>query len=480
VNFTDTTHTIFGKSLVRWDFGDASSTTGLNVTHNYNTTGTYTIQQIVFGLSGCSDTISRAISVTVKNRPVTAIVSDTVACSGQPLLLTASVQSIDPVNFIKWSVSNGVTGTNNQLTAYFILPGIYTVQLVSGTVNGCYDTVVKTIRVHPTPIVTASNNLNLCKGNSTQLLAIGAQTYNWTPIQALSCSNCASPVANPLTTTSYTVKGTNSFGCSAFDTVVVTVIQPIDVQISGNDTICVGQSANLLASGAVTYNWLPSTGLNNATISNPTASPAVTTTYQVIGKDGFNCFSDTAYVTVAVGQYPIVSLGPDQTLSTGTLLPLATTITNGPIQTWVWTPPTDLSCNNCALPVATIKNNISYTVKVTTYYGCSASDTIRIQTFCESAQVFVPNAFTPDGDGVNDVLMVRGKGIAMVKTFRIFNRWGEVVFEKSAFQPNNPAYGWDGKIKGVQGPPDVFVYMAEVVCENGSTYTYKGNVTILK
>jgi gliding motility-associated-like protein len=105
---------------------------------------------------------------------------------------------------------------------------------------------------------------------------------------------------------------------------------------------------------------------------------------------------------------------------------------------------------------------------------------MNIKVFCEDAQVFIPNAFTPDGDGINDILMVRGKGIQLVKSFRIFNRWGEVVFDKYNFPPNNTTYGWNGKIKGVFGPPDVFVYTAEVICENGSAYSYKGNVSIIK
>jgi gliding motility-associated-like protein len=132
------------------------------------------------------------------------------------------------------------------------------------------------------------------------------------------------------------------------------------------------------------------------------------------------------------------------------------------------------------LPIATIKKDITYRVSVTTDYGCSANDTIRIKTFCESAQVFIPKAFTPDGDGLNDILMVRGTGIASVKYFRIFNRWGELIFERNNFAPNDSRFGWDGKIRGVVGPPDVFVYTAEVICENGSTYIYKGNTTSLK
>jgi hypothetical protein len=76
--------------------------------------------------------------------------------------------------------------------------------------------------------------------------------------------------------------------------------------------------------------------------------------------------------------------------------------------------------------------------------------------------------------------MVRGTGIAMVKTFRIFNRWGEVVFERANFPANSVSHGWNGLIKGVPGGPDVFVYTAEVLCENGSSFTYKGNVSIIK
>ena len=110
------------------------------------------------------------------------------------------------------------------------------------------------------------------------------------------------------------------------------------------------------------------------------------------------------------------------------------------------------------------------------YFGCITSDTFPFSLFCKSAQVFIPNAFTPDGDGLNDILMVRGKGI-FVKTFRIFNRWGELVFEKTNFNPNDTKYGWDGKVRGVPATPDVFVYTADVICDNGIIYTYKGNTT---
>ncbi|MEP7374587.1 MAG: PKD domain-containing protein [Chitinophagaceae bacterium] len=480
VSFIDTSHSFFGKASIRWDFGDGTTGNGFNNNHVYASGGIYPIEMIVFGNSGCSDTVRQSISVKVNNKPIAAIQSETTVCAGNVIPFISNIQSADAINIIQWSISNGVTNANPSFSYTFSQPGNYTVRLIAGTVNGCFDTAIQTIRVNPSPTVRASNDVNLCLGTNTRLIATGINPVNWSPTQGLSCITCPDPIATPIITTSYVVQTTNNFGCSGYDTVVVTVIQPLQLSTAPDDSICIGQSSNLLASGATSYNWTPTVSLNNSTISNPTATPVVTTKYRVVGYDGYSCFTDTAYILVAVGQYPTVSLGPDLVLSTGTQHPLASTIQNGPISNWSWNPPADLNCNSCPLPVATIKKDISYTVNVTNNYGCNARDTINIKVFCENTQVFIPNAFTPDDDGINDILMVQGTGIVMVKSFRVFNRWGELVFERSSFAPNAPAYGWNGKIKGVAGGPDVFVYTAEVVCENGVLFNYKGNVSIIK
>jgi gliding motility-associated-like protein len=480
VNFTDTSHVFFGKASVQWFFGDGGSAIGNNVSHTYTSSGSYSIRQIVTGNSGCRDTIQRQINVIVNTKPDASIVAPATGCVGQAVVFNANVQSTDPITVIKWTVSNGVTGNAANLSVNFSAPGIYTTELIAGTANGCFDTVTHNVLINPTPNVIASNDLTLCRGNSAPLNAVGASQYEWSPIQGLSCITCPNPVASPLTTTSYVVKATNSFGCSSTDTVVVTVMQPFNVNVSGSDSICIGSSSTLVASGGTTYNWSPAASLNNSTSSTVVATPSVTTTYRVIGFDGANCFTDTAFVTVAVGQYPVVNLGPDQVVASGAAVTLTPAVQNGPITKWEWSQAGGLSCTNCAQPVATILKDISYKVKATTAFGCSAEDTISFNTFCKDAQTFIPNAFTPDGDGINDVLMVRGSGIVTVKSFRIFNRWGEVVFERSNFVPNNPAFGWDGKINGIAGGPDVFVYTADVVCGNGTTFSYKGNVSLLK
>ena len=465
---------------MKWNFGDGATGTGFSPSHNYTTGGSYTIQLIVVGNSGCTDTINKQVDVVVKAKPVASINADTIACTRKNIAFNSIIQSADAVNIIQWNLSNGASGTGSSFNYIFTSPGTFTLRLIAGTVNGCFDTAYHTIVVKPSPFVTATPSLNLCRGSSAQLTASGTATYQWLPLSGLSCYTCSNPVASPLITTPYVVEGKNSFGCADYDTVVVTVIQPLKMNVSPPDSICIGGSTNLLVSGASSYNWSPAAGLNSTTISNPAASPAVTTTYRVVGYDGFNCFTDTAFVTVGVGQYPTVNLGPDLILPAGNLHPLTSTITNGPIAKWLWTPATNLTCSNCAVPVAEIKKNITYTVIATTPYGCSASDTINIKVTCSQDQVYIPNAFSPDGDGINDVLMVRASGIVTVKYFRIFNRWGELVFEKTDFVANNPLYGWDGKVKGIAAGPDVFVYTCEALCENGSLFTYKGNVTIIK
>ena len=254
---------------------------------------------------------------------------------------------------------------------------------------------------------------------------------------------------------------------------------PFDMVTPPNDTLCVGRSTNLSAANATTYLWSPPDGLNATNIANPTATPLTTTRYRVVGYDAYHCFTDTGYVTITVGPKPTVNIGADITATNGVPVTFHPNYQNGPIVQYSWTPATDLSCTDCPEPIANIRNNITYAVTVVNSFGCSAVDSISVTAFCRKAEVFVPNAFTPDGDGLNDILMIRGTGI-MVKSFRIFTRWGETIFDKKNFAANDPKYGWDGKIRGVPATPDVYVFTAEVICDNGAVYTYKGNTTILK
>ena len=379
-----------------------------------------------------------------------------------------------------WSFGDGDISNQSGPTHAYTTAQTFDVKLLVTAANGCQDSVTHQVRVNPIPTVITLPDTAICYGNSVRLITNGAQQYEWTPINDLNCSDCASPVANPVTNTTYIVKGTNSFGCFAYDTVAITVFQPFGVYVGPGAEICAKQSVNLQAIGAYSYIWSPAQTLDNATIANPVATPTVTTTYRVVGYDSHHCFTDTAYVTIVVNPIPTLELGPDRNLPTGTIYTFDPVITKGPIVFWQWSPSTNLSCTACSEPSATVKNDITYHLLIENVYGCTATDSITITTFCENSQVFIPNAFTPDGDCINDILMIRAKGVESVRLFRIFTRWGELVFEKSNFPPNAPAFGWDGKIKGKTGAPEVYVYTLEVTCDNLQTYTYKGNVSILK
>ncbi|MBL7742059.1 MAG: WG repeat-containing protein [Chitinophagaceae bacterium] len=426
--------------------------------------------------NGCTDTDTVNIFVAPKPLPVFD--------PGPPQCLVGNSftffnTSVAGASY-SWNFGDGNTSAASSPVHSYTSATTYNAKLVVTGSNGCKDSITHPVTVHPHPVITTSNDLSICRGNSVQLSTSGGQSYQWTPSAGLSCSNCTGPAASPLTNATYIVSGTNSFGCPASDTVNITVHQPIQVNVSPDRTICDRDSIPLAANGAVSYAWSPAQGLSSVNTPNTVAAPNTSTQYRVIGFDGHNCFTDTGFINITVNPKPSVELGPDLTLSTGTIHTFTPVTQNGPIVWWQWSPATNLNCTNCSEPSATVKKDITYHASVRNIYGCMATDSVRIKTFCENSQVFIPNAFTPDGDGVNDILMVRAKGIEMVRSFRIFSRWGELLFEKTNFPPNTPTYGWDGKIKGVTGAPEVYVYTAEVTCDNLQTYTYKGNVSILR
>ncbi|MEO6671648.1 MAG: PKD domain-containing protein [Ferruginibacter sp.] len=462
--------------------GDIPSFTATNNT-NFAITA---IIQVTGSANSCGSVV-KVFTITVNPTPAIDEPTDQVVCNRMP---TAAIPLTGPVSGTVFSWKNNtpsiglapigtgdipsfiaINNTNVPVVATIIISGM------NVTCGAVLDTM--TITVNPSAAIQASHDMDVCAGSLVQLSATGATQFTWTPSTGLSCNTCANPTVTPTDSILYKVKGLSALGCLGFDSVLLVVRNPFQMRTPPNDTICSGRSVNLSAANANSYVWSPSTGLDHANIANPTATPNVTTQYQVVGYDAYHCFTDTGYVTIAVGPTPSVHIGGSQSMINGSPITFNPTITNGPIVQYSWTPAAELSCSDCPSPSTIIHNNTSYTVTVVNSFGCSAVDSIFVTAFCKKAEVFVPNAFTPDGDGLNDVLMIRGSGVH-VKSFRVFNRWGVLIFEKQNFNPNDIKYGWDGKVRGVAATPDVYVYTAEVVCDNGSVYTYKGNTTILK
>ncbi|TCJ12627.1 PKD domain-containing protein [Flaviaesturariibacter flavus] len=491
INFQDTSAAFFGKASIRWTFGGGNGTaTGASPSLTLFNSATINVMMVVTSNSGCTDTTRRDLPIAVWNTPNVTMSEPPgfTGCARQQLLYEAVTNSADPIANIQWSTSNGVNGTGPRFRPVFGTPGVYTITLTVSTVNGCTRVLTSNpLTINPSPTVSIVDPPAICRGGSVQInsSATGATSYSWSPSAGLNNAGIGNPVASPDSTTNYILTVTNSAGCSAQASTVVTVIQPITLTVRpASDSLCLGDSLQLFASGATSFTWSANTpnpaDLRCTTCPNPVFKPSLPGEWTLTVTGTNSCFTRSATIPIGVGTYPSVNLGPDLLLPAGTIRPLTSTVTGGPVTSWLWTPGTDLSCTTCPQPTATIRNAMTYVVTAANAYGCVATDTLNIRTFCEKAQAYIPNAFSPDGDGINDVLMVRGSGIVQVKSFRIFNRWGEVVFERANFNPNDPTFGWDGKVKGVVTPPDVFVYTAEVICENGTTFTYKGNVSVLK
>ncbi|MDX2045391.1 MAG: PKD domain-containing protein [Chitinophagaceae bacterium] len=482
VQFTDSTITNGRITNWLWDFGDGATSTQQNPSHTYTTPGDFNVMLTVVTEFGCTESVTVPAYIKLVNSPVTDIAGLTEAC--EPATLNFNGVVLVPDNTIVdwfWSFGNGQTSTlQNPLPQNYLLAGNYTVQMYVTNSSGCIDTVIKNVTIHPLPVTDAGADTTICLGQTIQLNATGAATYQWQPPASnLNCTNCPSPLASPIVNTTYYVKGITGFGCEVTDSVRVFVKQPFTVTVSPDAVICVGQTAQLTSTGAELYSWDPPTGLNNANIASPVAKPATTTTYTVTGRDNKNCFTSTGSVTVTVYPIPTVNAGPDLTIPVGSSLQLNTNA-SADVTNILWSPAASLSCTVCPNPVATPKVNTTYTVTVSNDGNCIATDFVTVFVTCTKGNLYIPNTFSPNGDGMNDIFYPRGRGISAIKALRVFNRWGQIVFEKQNFNANDASSGWDGTFKGTRLTPDVYVYIIDVVCENNTLLTFKGDVSLIR
>jgi gliding motility-associated-like protein len=347
--------------------------------------------------------------------------------------------------------------------------------------NGsCIDTTVHNLVVHPKPVIDLGQRETiLCGGSTLQLNASGGATYNWLPKTGLTDNTIANPVASPATTTVYTLEAQSSFGCTSKDSIKITVAPPIQFTISADMMLCKGSSVQLKAGGASSYRWINNTsGLNNTTIADPIATPSSTMMYYVEGRDSYQCFTDTASVKVTVISLPSVQAGADVVVSGGTPYTLQPTYSNDVIG-YSWSPASDLSCTGCPSPQTTPTADRDYIITVRNASQCAASDTVKVITVCGESHIYIPNAFTPNGDALNNTFIIRGSGVKLVTSFAIFNRWGELVFEKKNFMPGDAGSAWNGKFRGINVPSGSYVYLASFQCASGHVFSKKGTVTVI-
>jgi len=413
------------------------------------------------------------------------------------------------------------------------LSGIYT---FTPTAGQCATTATLSITVNTNPTVSAGQDTSYCKGDSVQLNATGGVTYQWSPSSGLSNSNISNPVVDTISSVNYTVTVTDINGCSNTDNIFVTVHLLPTVSASADTTFCSGGSAQLNATGGISYAWSPSAGLSSVNISNPIATPVVSTTYIVDATDANGCSAKDS-VAITVNPLPVVSFSglnniycvsaSNDTLTgvpaggnfygsgiNGSIFTPSTAGIGGPYTvTYVYSDIngcTDSTSQNVTItskPVvyltSTPPNGNAYIGQLITFNadpinypgylffvdsnqvqygtqyiyqnwtlqdgqvvyvvvnenGCVAKDSIILEIYP------IPNAFTPDGNGQNDVFL---KGLDIT----IINRWGQVLYEGTD--------GWDGKYNDKIVSQGTYFYLIRMKDEFNNYKKLNGVVTLLR
>ena len=481
VSFVNSSITNDSIAKYYWNFGDGNTSALAEPSHLYNRPGSYKTSLKVVTQRGCVDSVQNSEPVMVNRSPKIEINGSAGACVPASIKFSGVVSNPDSSTVSwSWNFANGNASTlQNPAEQTYSDAGNFIISAIGLSSNGCSDTARKPIEIFPLPNLSIAADTVVCVGSSESLHVSGAENYSWSPSKYLSCTNCSSPVTQPDSSITYFVKGTSSKGCVSFDSVSLLVKHPFQLSFNKPDTLCAGRSVKLFAQGTDKYKWFPSSGLDNPNISSPTASPASTTTYQVIGSDSKGCFSDTAYIPVKVYPIPQVNAGADYTINVGKEIQIVPTISPD-VTSVEWTPSIGIVSQN--YPAISVKptESLEYTVRAKNEGGCMAEDKVSVYVTCNNSNIFVPNTFSPNGDGANDIFYPRGSGLFKILNLKVFNRWGEVVFEKANFNANDASAGWDGTFKGKQLSPDVFVYMLQVVCDNNTVLTFKGNIALLR
>ena len=310
-----------------------------------------------------------------------------------------------------------------------------------------------TVMINATPVTTATNNGPVCAGTTASLTATGGSQYSWIGPNGYTASGSPAPVTNIQMNQAgkYYVVVTNAAGCVNTDSTVLAVNpSPVATTTFTNASVCIGDSIQFTAAGGPGYIWTPATGLSNDTIYNPKASPAAATLYSVVVSNSFSC-TDTAEIMLEVIPETVVDAGPDRIMLEGQSIRLSASV-SGQGNNYSWSPPTYIDDIYSLQPVINPPVDTRYILNAVSNFGCSTvMDTMFVKVY---KAIFIPNAFTPNGDGTNDTWNI--PALASYPNFELFiyNRYGQLVF-----QTKKTPVAWDGTYKGKSCVTGAYSYL---------------------
>ncbi len=473
-----------------WDFGDGGTSTAMNPSHFYNFYGTYTPKLYVLGPGGCVDSSEATVNVYDPANMQIQFSPDT-SCNSATVNFTITT----PPNFrFNFFFGDGQIDSSQQhsLTHFYPTPGIYYPYIIVYDRFGCESgRVGQPVVVWGAIPLFSKDKSAFC--DNGEVFFVNYTVTNDPIILTTwdfgdgTTTNQEDPISHIYSSPGTYIVRLNVLTqnqCTSTFTDTIRVYGTPDLSILGKDTICVNLAERfegLLTYPDSTIAWQWSLGNGSSSLlQNPDVTYTTPGDYtiQLIAANKLGC-ADSAVHSVHVVALPTAApVTNPLTIISGGSAQLNMNYT-GPISSYTWTPTQHLDCTNCPIPVANPQFSTKYSVAVEDRYGCQNTADIMVNVVCTGQNFFIPNTFSPNGDGSNDIFYPRGTGLFRIKTLRVFNRWGEVVFEKREVPVNDPSYGWNGNYKGKKAQPDVYVYQVEILCNNGELIKYAGNIALI-
>lgn len=489
-------HNQFSDSLY-WDFGDGTTSTLDSTYHFYNTVNTFNVTLYAQGPGGCQTSVTKKIYV---EDPIALTAIDY-----SPLKSCDSVNArftLLPAPYTSFSLSFGdnaydSSGNLTPVHVYHNL-GAYGPALVLTDETGCIVDVsgANNITVLGATPFFSMDKRAFCDSSIVNFTdftisddGLTSETYNFgdgSPGDAITPGtgtfNASHDYIAPGTwLPKLTVTTTDN--CTESYTDTIRVYETPHPSIATSSLLCTGLiqfNGGLTAPQVDTITWAWNFGNNQQSGLQDPAVNMTPGTYTVTlqASTSFGCQGDTN-TSITIFGPPTIKGPPEVTAPVGMPVTLPMTY-SADVSSYAWTPATGLDCPTCPDPTATLIFSTEYYVTATDKNSCTATDSIFVKTICNNQNYFLPNTFSPNGDGVNDYFYPRGTSLYNVRSLTIFNRWGQMVFQRRDFPANAANLGWDGTFGGKQAPADAYVYIVEVVCDNSQVVALHGTVTLVR
>ena len=470
-SFIDRSGSVYGAiNSWSWNFGQNGQDVSnqQNPVYTYPVTGIKNVRLIVGDSKGCADTMFKEI--TILNKAILSLAfRDTLICIPDRLQLEAYGSGS-----FSWRPTPGMVNANTATPT--VAPVVSTWYYVEVDYDGCKNNDSVQVRVVDHVSLQAMPDTVICRGDAIRLhLVSDGLRYSWTPAGQLVDATSPAPTTLPAGTSTYEVTAVIG-SCSAKEQVLVTAIPYPQANAGPDTTICFNTPARLHgAMDGSSLLWAPASTLSNAAALQPSATPLQTTAYVLYAYDNKGCpkpGTDTMVVTVL----PDIRAwaGRDTAVVVGQSLQLEA---KGGVQ-YAWSPPLGLSSVTIYNPVGlytAASAGIQYKVLVYNEAGCVDSAYIKVKVYKTLPSVFVPNAFTPNADGHNELLRPIAVGIRSLEYFRIYNRWGQLVFSSTDTES-----GWNGSLNGKAQEPGAYVWMVKAVDYLGGPHFEKGTVVLIR